>query len=120
MSAGLKNKGYLDPRTCWKLWHVEEHSLRGVQRRFQRDGVTNPKTDQSPTKSGIEKAAFMWAIHNQAEAKKDLEYAWAREGEVLDDERWTEFLVNASRLAFFHRPGRLEKFLRENGLEDYI
>lgn len=120
MPAGLRNRGYLDPETCWKEWCIHSGSLKATQEKLYNSGVRNPRTDEPPTKSGIEKAAFMWAIQNQDDARKDLEYAWQKEGQVLTDEKWREFLANASRLVYFQRLHRHEAFLREYKLEEYI
>lgn len=116
MPAGLRNRGFLDPKTCWKEWHVTEGSLKAVQEKFLKQGLINDKTNNAPTKSGIQKAAFSWAIKNQAEAHKDLEYAWKRAGFVLTDEDWKQFLRDAARLTFYQRPRRLKEFLSQNGL----
>lgn len=116
MAAGLKNRGFLDPKTCWKEWHVIEGSLGSVQSKFLKQGLVNERTERAPTKSGIEKAAFSWAIENQAESRKDLQYAWEKEGHILTDEDWKQFLLDASRLVFYQRPNRLKEFLSKNGL----
>lgn len=120
MPAGLRNRGYLDPEMCWKEWCIHSGSLKATQEKFYSQGIRNPRNDEPPTKSGIEKAAFFWAIQNQDEARKDLEYAWLKEGQVLTDERWKKFLASASRLVFFQRPRRHEEFLHNNGLAEYI
>lgn len=117
--AGLKNKGFLDPKTCWKVWHSENGSLSKVQDKMIREGNINYKTGRVATKSGIEKAAFMWAIKNQAEARKDLEKAWASEGFPLTDEAWKQFLAGAGRLVFYQRKNSLKEFIEENNLQDY-
>lgn len=119
MPAGLKNKGFLNPEECWKDWHIHEGSLRKIQEKMLREGRTNPKTGNPPTKSGIEKAAFTWALENQDEARKDLEYAWEKEGVILTDEAWKQFLVSAAKLVHHQRPGRYERFLIQNGLLEY-
>ncbi len=118
MPAGLKNKQFLDPKQCWKDWNIHEGSLGAVQKKLVREGNLNPKTDQPPTISGIEKAAFAWALENQEEARKDLEFAWSREGHVLTEEDWREFLRNAARLVFYQRPNRLQNFMSENGFSE--
>jgi hypothetical protein len=116
--AGLKNKQFLDPKQCWKVWHVSGGSLGAVQIQLVREGKINPKTDRPPTKSGIEKAAFGWALENQSEARKDLEFAWSKQGVILKEEDWREFLKNAARLVFYQRPNRLEEFLSRNGFSE--
>lgn len=116
MPAGLKNRGFLDPRTCWKEWHVGAGSLGAVQDKFLKDGLINNKTNSVPTKSGIEKAAFAFAIEHQDEARKDLAYAWEKEGHILTDADWKQFLKDAARLVYYQRPRRLQEFLTRNGL----
>ena len=116
MAPGLRNAKFLDGKECWKSWNVTEGSLGAVQDKMLKDGNINPKTGRPPTKSGIEKAAFNWAIENQVEARKDLERAWMREGHVLTEEDWQNFLESAAGLIFHQRPGRLEDFLSQNSV----
>lgn len=120
MPAGLLNRGFLDGKTCWKMWHVTEGSLGEVQKKFLADGKINEKTGRAATKSGIQKAAFSWAIMNQKEARKDLEFAWAKLGHILTDEDWKTFLVNAGKLVFHQRPRKLQEFLIGNDLKDRV
>lgn len=116
MAPGLRSKGFLDPKTCWKEWNNVEGSLGAVRKKFVQKGILNEKTGKPPTNSGIEKAAFMWALYNQKEARKDLEFSWQREGRILTDDEWKKFLINAANLVFYQRPNRLSEFLSENGL----
>lgn len=119
-AAGLKNKGFLDPKQCWKEWHIHAGSLGAVQDKFLKDGLINEKTGNAPTKSGIEKAAFSWALQNQIEARKDLEYAWEKEGFVLADANWKQFLFDAARLVFHQRPRRFQRFIEQNDLQGLL
>lgn len=117
MTPGLKNKGMLDPKRCWKEWTVSLGSLRAVRENLYINGEINPKTGQPPTKSGIQKAAFSWAIENQEEARKDLEYAWEKAGHVLTDELWQDRIVGFAKLIYHQRPGRFQKFLDKHGFQ---
>lgn len=119
MRAGLRSKGFLDPKECWELWH-KTGSLNGVQNYFVQHGRLNPKTGNPPTKAGIEKAAFSWVLENQEQARIDLSHAWKAEGEILTDEKWKEFLFGVSKLVYHQRPGKFERFVVSNELEDFM
>jgi hypothetical protein len=121
MAPGIRNRGFLDPKQCWKDWNVHIGSLKGIQDKFLQEGKINHKTGNPPTKSGIEKAAFAWAIDpaNQNEARHDLEFAWSKEGIILDDEAWKRFLVDAAGLVYHQRPAKFHRFLVQNGLLEY-
>ena len=120
MAPGLRNKGYLNPKECWKDWNVNLGSLGEVQKDHLSKRKTHPVTDQAPSKSGIEKAAFGWALYHQDEARKDLEYAWQRQGVILTDEDWYRWLINAASLFFYRRPIPFNKFVAQFGLQRYV
>ena len=119
MAAGLMSRGWLDPKRCWKDWHVRLGSLNKVQDDYLRKGEFNQKTGRPPTLSGIQKAAYSWALRNQEEARKDLEYAWMKEGVILTEEDWKKAMVRAARLIFHQRPKRFDRFIVQNGLHQY-
>ncbi len=119
MAAGLRNRGFLDPKKCWKDWHINFGSLAAVVEEHIRTGRFNPRTDRPPTKSAIEKSAFSWAIHNPEEAKKDLAEAWLKEGVILADEEFKRLLVRWAKLVYRTSPRTLSKFLAQSGLKDY-
>lgn len=119
MRAGLRGHGILNPEECWRLWH-EKGSLNEVQNYFTKQGRLNPKTGNPPTKAGIEKAAFVWVLENQEQARKDLARAWKEQGEVLTDEKWTEFLVKVAKLVYHQRPRKFDRFIVANGLEELV
>ena len=120
MAAGLHGRGFLDPKECWKRWHVHHGSLNKVQESFLREGKINRNTGNPPTISAIEKSAFSWALHNQEEARKDLEYAWRNEGFILTDSEWTGFVLKAAKLVYYQRPKKLQRFVVQNGLQREI
>src|SRR5215207_73764 len=111
MPPGLRDRTLLDGKECWKLWNVELGTLNAVRRKFREDGLINPKTGEPPTASGIEKAAFYWAIENKTEARKDLERAWLKEGLILTESEWERVLNNMAKLVFHQRPRRYERFV---------
>lgn len=112
-------KGYLNGEQCWKKWTRLGGSLKTVREELIKEGVENPKTGAPPTITGIEKAAFLWAISNPAEARRDLERAWLDHGEILTDERWKVFISDAAKLILAQSPERLEQFLADNNLQAY-
>jgi len=114
MTAGVKKVKLLDTKRCWKDW-MRLGSLNKVRSLLE----INPQTMKLPTPSGIEKAAFRWALTNQTEARKDLAFAWQEIGMVLTDEDWKKFLVDKAGLIHYDSPGRLHEFLVENELLQY-
>jgi len=119
MTPGIGLKKFLDPETCWKDWIVRFGSLGKVRAELLRRGVVNEKTGNPPTRSAIEKAAFMWAADHHEEARKDLDYAWRNAGQILTDEKWREFIVGAAKLAYHQRPIRFEEFCKKYGFENH-
>ena len=120
MSAGTRDIIMLDQKECWKLWHVQLGTLNATQRYFRDKGIINPKTGNPPTKSGIEKAAFSWAIENPDEARIDLERSWMKEGIILTDEEWGRVLTKMGKLIFYQRPGRFKRFVEKNRLDKWV
>mgnify|MGYP000854682055 CR=1 FL=1 len=120
MAAGLRDRAMLDPERCWKLWHVELGTLNAVRRQLESEGLINPKTGNPPTNSGIEKAAFSWALENPTEARQDLARAWLEEGVVLKDEDWKKVITNMAKLVFHQRPRKFERYIEKHQLERYI
>jgi len=118
MTAGMSTLNILDPERCWKEW-IRLGSLTKVQNLFDLEGLRNPRTLRVPTLSAIEKAAYRWALENQEEARRDLEFAWASEGEVLTEERWIGFLVDKTKLAYFVQPRKIERYLEKHDLLQY-
>ena len=115
MTPGIKIRTLLDPERCWKEW-VRLESLKKVQDLFESEGLKNPKTMRVPTVSAIEKSAYRWALENQDQSKEDLRRAWSTIGEVLTEEKWKEFLIDKSGLAYFLQNKKREKFMEENDL----
>ena len=115
MTAGIPVRTYLNPERCWKEW-VRLESLQKVRNLFESEGLINQRTQRPPTISAIQKSAYGWALENLEYSKEDLRHAWGTIGEVLTEEKWKEFLLSKAKLAYFLRPERLEKFIRENEL----
>lgn len=115
MTVGMNAISTLNPKRCWKEW-IRLGSLSKVRDLFDREGLKNPATMRVPTISAIEKAAYRWAMENQAEAKQDLAYAWQSEGIMMTEEMWKDFLIKKSKLAYFVQPRRIKIFLEQNQL----
>lgn len=117
MTTGLMNRGMLNPKQCWKDWSIHLGTLQAVRDKLKEEGNVNPKTGEPPTISAIEKAAYRWAIYNQEEARRDLEYAWSKEGVIVTDGKWLDFIEKASGLVFYQRPKKLARFDAQNGIQ---
>jgi hypothetical protein len=115
MTAGMSTISILDPERCWREW-MSLGSLPKVRNLLDKEGLKNRYTQRVPTISAIEKAAFRWMLENLEESRKGLEYAWSREGAILTDEKWNEFVVSAAKLAYFCQPRKLERFLEKHSL----
>lgn len=119
MAPGLKDRGFLDPEDCWKKW-ITLGSLGLVRKAYAKEEKINSKTGNPPTKSAIEKAAYMWALDHLKEARKDLEFAWVKDGHILTDEAWNKFLVKAAHLVHYQRMHKFENFVNQHGLQQYV
>lgn len=118
MTAGVKKVKLLDTKRCWKDW-MRLGSLNKVQESLEKEGLINQETMRPPTPAGIEKAAFRWALENQNEARKDLEYAWHEIGMVLTDKDWKQFLTDKAKLTYYATPIKLQNFLVLHKLSQY-
>ena len=119
MTRLFRARNLLDEKFCWKEWQKPKGSLLKVITDLNSQGKLNPDTGRPFTPSGIQKAAFRWALDNIEEARRDVEYKLNTDGRTLSERAWKEFLYDMTKLACQTEPRKFERYVAKLGLQGY-
>lgn len=121
MPPNSKYNYSLNEKQCWDLWW-STGTQRGAAKAMAEAGAINPETGLPYSHMGVGIAAWRYACNNIEAAKEDFRKDYENRGMPFDEYEQKEFykkLVRAARNIWRKSPNVLEKWLRDNNLEDY-
>ena len=103
----------LDGKTAWDAF-VKYGSV-GLAGRH----LINPATDRPYASRTIQVRAYEYAMYHQDEVRSDWEAEARRAGVVPDEAAWKRRLASMAHVVYYYTPGKYDKFIAENGLQEY-
>lgn len=121
MSTLFPSNSKLDEKRCWEMWWSDNGSLKGVAKQLEDEGIVSSRTMKRYTPSAIRHAAWRWALRkeNQAKAYLDVNRKFAQSGRFLTEEEWKKVLVESAKFVWAMTPKKIDKFIAQNGLQQY-
>jgi len=93
MTFGLSKSRVLDYKRCYDLWVKQRISPYKIVKIFTAEGIIN-RNGKPLTHQAIWRAAYLYALDNLAEAKRDAQTIAASHNLVLDEPEFYKDMVN--------------------------
>ena len=87
----------LDYKICWELYAVKGITVPRLSEALYATGARNSKNDGYYNGQSIWRGAWIWALQNLSEARKDMNNYYMSQGQVLDDETFYKDIIAKAR-----------------------
>jgi|GEM_PF-1552179 len=117
MRYNLKNYKFLDGEELFKKYFEEMGTARSINKLVKwciSSGKINPQTGKPPTRMGVWKAMWRWALlpENSSKAFEIFRKSLSSDGEFVGIEKWNEYIHSKAVHGLQFGPKRYEEFIK--------
>ncbi len=117
MRYNIKHYKYLDGEELFRKYFEEMGTARSISRLVKwciSRGIKNPLTGKPPTRMGVWKSMWRWALlpENKEKAFDIFKKSLSAEGEFVVVEKWNEYIDSKAVHGLQFGPKKYEEFIK--------